>query len=341
MANIDFFDYDLEKELIAQHPIYPRDHARLMVVHRDSGRIEHKKFYEIVEYINPNDCIVINNSKVLRARFLGKDSKTLGKREVFLIKYLGSNQWIALTNPNKKVKVDDLILINESPYIAVKVLRKENYGENVVEFLSPLSMEEILSYGEVPLPPYIKSKAIESEYQTIYAELLGSVASPTAGLHFTDELFDKIRDIGAEITHITLHVGLGTFKPIKVDDLNKHKMHEEEFFISEESAKIINETKRLGGKIIAVGTTTVRTLETAASREGFVKSMSGYTRLFIKPGYPFKMVDRIVTNFHFPKTTLIALISAFTGVELTQKAYKIATSERYRFYSFGDAMLIL
>jgi len=341
MGNLDFLDYYLDKELIAQHPIYPRDHARLMVVHRKTSEIEHKKFYEILDYLNSDDCIVLNNSKVLRARFFGKDIETGGKREIFLLKYLGENKWLALTNPNKRIKENEKLLINKDPEILVTILKKGEFGENIIQFEGALPMEEILKFGEVPLPPYIKSKADEKEYQTVYAELLGSVASPTAGLHFNNDLLEKVKNKGVNIAYITLHVGLGTFKPIKVDDLSKHRMHEEEFFISQETVDIINNAKRSGGRIIAVGTTVVRTLETASTREGTLKPLSGSTRLFIKPGYPFKIVDAIVTNFHFPKTTLIALVAAFAGIELTMKAYNLAVLERYRFYSFGDAMLIL
>jgi len=341
MGNIDFLDYNLDKDLIAQHPIYPRDYARLMVVHRETGIIEHRKFYNIVEYLRKGDCLVLNNSKVLKARFIGKNIKTGGKREIFLLKYLQNNKWLALTSPNDRIHEGDEILINENPEITVKVISKGTFGENIVEFESVLQMEDVLKYGEVPLPPYIKAKVDLQEYQTVYANLLGSVASPTAGLHFTKELLKQIEGMGVCITYITLHVGLGTFKPIKENDLNKHKMHEEEFFISEETAKAVNEAKKSGGRIIAVGTTVVRALETASTSDHILKPYQGSTRLFIKPGYPFKMVDALVTNFHFPKTTLLALVCAFASTDLTLKAYNIAVQERYRFYSFGDAMLIL
>ncbi|MFU2157570.1 tRNA preQ1(34) S-adenosylmethionine ribosyltransferase-isomerase QueA [Caldisericum sp. AR60] len=341
MGNLDFLDYYLDKELIAQHPIYPRDHARLMVVHRDTGEIEHRKFYNIVEYLKKGDCLVLNNSKVLKARFLGTNRKTGGKREIFLLKYLSNKQWLALTSPNDRVHVGDEIIVSKDPEIVVKVISKGEFGENIIDFESALPMVEILKYGEVPLPPYIKAKVNLEEYQTVYASLLGSVASPTAGLHFTKELLKQIEEMGVCITYITLHVGLGTFKPIKEDDLNKHKMHEEEFFISEEAAKVINDARAIGGRIVAVGTTVVRVLETASTRNHILKPYSGSTRLFIKPGYPFKIVDALVTNFHFPKTTLLALVGAFASTELILKAYNIAVKERYRFYSFGDAMLIL
>ncbi|BAL80862.1 tRNA preQ1(34) S-adenosylmethionine ribosyltransferase-isomerase QueA [Caldisericum exile] len=341
MANLDFLDYNLDKELIAQHPIYPRDHARLMVVHRDTGEIEHRKFYNIVEYLKKGDCLVLNNSKVLKARFLGTNIRTGGKREIFLLKYLSYKKWLALTSPNDRVHVGDEILVSKDPEVKVRVLLKGEFGENTVEFESALEMEEVLKYGEVPLPPYIKAKVNLEEYQTVYANLLGSVASPTAGLHFTKELLKQIEEMGVCVKYITLHVGLGTFKPIKEDDLNKHKMHEEEFFISKDTAKTVNEVKANGGRIIAVGTTVVRALETASTRNHILKPYSGSTRLFIKPGYPFKMVDALITNFHFPKTTLLALVCAFASTELTLKAYNIAVKERYRFYSFGDAMLIL
>ena len=341
MMNLDLFDYNLPEELIAQHPIYPRDHARLMVVHRDTGEIEHRKFYNIIEYLKKGDCLVLNNSRVLRARFFGLVEKTQGKREIFLLKNLGDKKWLALTNPNKRVHEGDTVIVSKSPEILVKVLKKGDAGENVIEFESALSMEKILEFGEVPLPPYIKGKATEADYQNLYANLLGSVASATAGLHFTNELLEELKGIGVYLTYITLHVGLGTFKPIKENDLNKHKMHSEEFFVSKETADLINNVRRNGGRIVATGTTVVRTLETASTRDGFLKPMSGETKLFIKPGYPFKIVDMMVTNFHFPRTTLLALVSAFATRELIMKAYNIAVQERYRFYSFGDAMLIL
>lgn len=341
MGNIDFLDYSLPEELIAQHPIFPRDHARLMVLHRDTKDIEHRKFYEIINYLKKGDCLVLNNSKVLRARFIGTNIETGGKREIFLLKHIREKDFLALTSPNKRVKVNDKILINKKPEIFVEVISKGEFGENVIRFVSELPMEEIFRFGEIPLPPYIKGAALESEYQTVYANLLGSVASPTAGLHFTKELLKQIQEMGVCVTYITLHVGLGTFKPIKVDSLEKHKMHEEEFFISNEVANLINEAKKSGGRIFAVGTTVVRTLETASTRDGILKPLTGSTRLFIKPGYPFKIVDAIITNFHFPKTTLLALVCAFAGTEFTLKAYNIAVQERYRFYSFGDAMLIL
>jgi len=341
MGNLDFLDYDLPKELIAQHPIFPRDYARLMVVHRASGEIEHRKFFEIVNYLKPTDCLVLNNSKVIKARFTGKNIKTSGKREVFLLKSLKEKTFLALVSPGRRVHTGDTILINASPCIIVKVLQKSSFGEYIVEFESPLSMEEIFNFGEIPLPPYIKGSATDNEYQTVYANLLGSVASPTAGLHFTKELIETISGMGVCVAYITLHVGLGTFKPIKVDNLDDHKMHEEEFFVSEEVTTKINEAKRSGGRIIAVGTTVVRTLETISEDNGFVRPMSGSTKLFIKPGYQFKIVDGIITNFHFPRTTLLALVCAFLGTDLTLKAYRIAVQERYRFYSFGDAMFIL
>jgi S-adenosylmethionine:tRNA ribosyltransferase-isomerase len=340
---IDEFDYNLPDGLIAQHPVYPRDHARLMVLNRLNRSIQHKKFYQIIDYFNPGDVFVLNNTKVIRARIKGINEQTGGKREIFLLKQTGEYEWSALTRPNRRIHPGDRILINDS--VSVEIVEKSNNGENTIRFVSDkkFSMREILeNIGNVPLPPYIKGKITdESEYQTIFAEKEGAVASPTAGLHFTKELLEELKNKGVHIVYVTLHVGLGTFKPVKEEIVEHHKMHEEEFFVPEESVKIINAAKESGKRIFACGTTVVRTLETASTFNGKLKSMSGKTKLFIKPGYPFKIVDAVITNFHFPKTTLLMLVSAFAGKDFVLDAYKIAVKERYRFYSFGDAMLII
>ncbi len=342
---IEELSYELPEELIAQHPVYPRDYAKLMVLNRATQTIEHRIFYEIEHFINPHDVLVLNDSKVIKARFFGFKQGTGGKKEIFLLKKINGKKWLALTNPNSRVHQDDIILLTSNPHIFVKVLKKNENGENVVEFYSEnaFSMEKILAkFGEIPLPPYIKGKInADDEYQTVYSHLEGSVASPTAGLHFTKFLLNKLIQKGVNVEYITLHVGLGTFKPIKEEDIDKHKMHEEDFFISESAASKINDAKSQGGKVFACGTTVARTLETASTREGTLKPLNGSTRLFIKPGYPFKIVDAMITNFHFPKTTLLALTAAFVGKEFILNAYNIAVSERYRFYSFGDTMLII
>ncbi len=342
MTKLDEFDYQLPKELIAQHPIYPREYARLMVLNRKARTIQHKRFYEIVDYFNQGDVLILNNTKVIRARIKGTKKETKGKREIFLLNYLGRYKWRALVSPNRRTHRGDKILLNKDMY--VEVLDKCTNGEDIVRFVTGhLSMDEILnSVGNVPLPPYIKGKIARSdEYQTVFAREDGAVAAPTAGLHFTDELLTQIRKKGAKIAYITLHVGLGTFKPVKEEFIEKHRMHKEEFFIPEEAAYIINQARASGRKLFACGTTVVRALETASAFDGVLKPMHGETVLFIKPGYPFKIVDSIITNFHFPRTTLLMLISAFADRDFILKAYGIAIKKHYRFYSFGDAMLIL
>jgi S-adenosylmethionine:tRNA ribosyltransferase-isomerase len=341
--NLEDLDFNLPEELIAQHPIYPRDHSKLMVVNKKTGEILHKTFYMIKEYFKKGDILVLNNSKVIRARFYGLNEKTSGKREILLIKQIDSFAWKAFTSPNKRVHEGDSILISKNPMIKAKIYKKET-TEDVVVFEAPdLSMEDILQrFGKVPLPPYIKGKIeSEAEYQTIYASIAGSVASPTAGLHFTKQLLEELEAYGVIIEYITLHVGPGTFKPIQEENIEKHIMHEEEFLITEETANNINKAKSIGGRLFACGTTVIRSLETASTREGMLKPMQGKTRLFIKPGYNFKIVDAVITNFHFPKTTLLALVMAFTGKDLVFSAYNSAIKEKYRFFTFGDAMLIV
>lgn len=342
---IEEFDYNLPDGLIAQHPVYPRDHAKLMVLHRNSKKIEHLKFFEIKKFFRKGDVLVLNNTKVIKARIKGVNPETGGKREIFLLKQTGEYEWKALTRPNKRIHPGGKIVINGVSGIYAEVIEKNPGGENIVKFFSEnnLTMREILeAIGNVPLPPYIKGKITdENEYQTVFAEKEGAVASPTAGLHFTKELLSEIEGMGVKIAYVTLHVGLGTFKPVKEEIIEKHKMHEEEFEVSEKTAEIVNDAKRNGGRVFACGTTVVRTLETASSHLGVLKPLRGKTKLFIKPGYPFKITDAVITNFHFPKTTLLMLVSAFAGKEFTLKAYEIAVKEHYRFYSFGDAMLII
>ncbi len=342
---IEEFDYNLPEGRIAQHPVYPRDHAKLMVLHRDTKTIEHLKFFEIKKFFRKGDVLVLNNTKVIRARIFGVNEQTRGKREIFLLKQVGEFDWKALTRPNRRIHPGDRILIDKESGIYAEILEKGDAGENLVRFGSGkhLSMREILeTIGNIPLPPYIKGKvATDDEYQTVFAEEEGAVASPTAGLHFTKELLSSLSDMGVKIAYVTLHVGLGTFKPVKGEIIEKHKMHEEEFVVPEETVDTVNRAKANGGRVFACGTTVVRTLETASSASGILKPLRGKTKLFIKPGYPFKITDAIITNFHFPKTTLLMLVSAFAGREFVLKAYEIAVKENYRFYSFGDAMLII
>jgi S-adenosylmethionine:tRNA ribosyltransferase-isomerase len=341
--NLTDLDFDLPGDLIAQHPVYPRDHSKLMVLNRKNGEIDHEKFFAIKNYLKKGDILVLNNSEVIRARLNGKNSKTKGKREIFLIKQIKGFLWEAFVSPNQRVHEGDLIAISRNPSIEVYVEKKEA-NHDIIKFITDkMSMNQILkNFGDIPLPPYIKGKMEnESEYQTIYASMPGSVASPTAGLHFTEELIQELRNMGIVIEYVTLHVGPGTFKPIKENEIEKHLMHEEEFFISENTAKTVNEAKSSGGRLFACGTTVIRSLETASTRDGTLKSMTGKTKLFIKPGYNFKIVDSIITNFHFPKTTLLALVMAFADKNLVLSAYNTAIKEKYRFFSFGDAMLIL
>lgn len=341
--NIDDLYFELPEELIAQHPIYPRDYSKLMVLNKNTGEIRHKKFYMIEEFLKKGDILVLNNSKVIRARFYGLNEKTGGKREIFLIKQLNEFEWKAFVSPNKRVHENDNILISKKPAIKAKIEKKE-VDEDIVTFEAEnLSMEDLLkNFGEVPLPPYIKGKIEdESEYQTVYASIPGSVASPTAGLHFTEKLINELEEKGIIIEYVTLHVGPGTFKPIQEENIEKHLIHEEEFFISEETAENINNAKSKGSRLFACGTTVIRSLETASSDKGILKPMEGKTKLFIKPGYNFRTVDAIITNFHFPRTTLLALVMSFAGKEIVLSAYNTAIQEKYRFFSFGDAMLIL
>jgi len=340
---IEDFNYNLPENLIAQHPIYPRDYAKLMVLNRKDKSICHRRFYDIIQYLSKGDVLVLNDTRVIRARVKGLKEGTKGKREVFLLSYLGDFRWKALVSPAKRTHKGDRILIDKDSRIYVEIEERGVSGENVVRFETHgLSMEEILkTVGNIPLPPYIKGKIVnEEEYQTVFSEKDGAVAAPTAGLHFTEDLLEKVKEKGVKVVYITLHVGLGTFRPVK-ETIEKHKMHREEFFISEETARIINESKMAGGKVFACGTTTVRALETAATFNGVLKPMKGKTRLFIKPGYPFKVVDAIITNFHFPRTTLLMLVAAFAGKDFILDAYNVAVKECYRFYSFGDAMLII
>jgi len=334
----DFY-YDLPQNLIAQTPIEPRDASRLLCYDRQNGKVEHKKFYDILSYLNAGDVLVINKTRVIPARLLGK-SESGGKIEFLLLKRLEKDKWEVLVKPGSRAKIGNVFIFSQD--LKAKVLDKTDFGGRVVEFIYIGIFEDILNnIGIMPLPPYIKTKLENSQrYQTVYSKVDGSAAAPTAGLHFTNELLDKIRAKGVIICEILLHVGLGTFRPVKVKNIAEHKMHSEYYEISKNSAEIINAAKAEGRRVIAVGTTSVRTLESACDECGRVGECSGNSEIFIYPPYKFKCVDALITNFHLPESTLIMLISAFLGKEKTLELYNLAIKEKYRFFSFGDAMFI-
>ena len=344
---ISEYDYELPKELIAQKPSEKRENCKMMVLDRKEQSVEHKHFYDITEYFDENDVIVLNNTKVIPARLLGKKN-TGANIEVFLLKQIGDITWEVLINPSKRVKEESLIEI--SPDLYVKVLTRQNEGKWLVELHYDGNFYEILDkVGHVPLPPYIERQMTDEQlknldyerYQTVYAQKEGSVAAPTAGLHFTNEILDKLQKKGVQICYVTLNVGLGTFRPVKVDNILEHKMDSEQFEITAQTAKIITEAKKQGKRITAVGTTTVRTLETCMQKYDEIIETIDDSTLFIYPGYKFRVVDRLLTNFHLPKSTLIMLTSAFAGKDFVFKAYEKAIKEKYKFYSYGDCMLIL
>lgn len=335
------FDYNLPEELIAQTPIEKRDTSRLMVVDRNTKEIEHKHFYDLIEYLNEGDTLVLNDSKVFHARLYGVKEETGAKIETFVLKPLADNMFEVMIKPAKRLKVGSVVKFDEN--LSMEVIEKYEEGLAKVRFFG---CSDVFSYidkiGTVPLPPYIKEKLDDDErYQTVYSKDKGSAAAPTAGLHFTEELLDKIKQKGVNICYVTLHVGLGTFRPVKEDEITNHKMHSEFFIISNDTAKIINETKKNGKDIYAVGTTTVRTLESCYQKYGDIRATNMDTNIFIYPGFEFKAIDHLITNFHLPKSTLLMLISAFYNKDDILKAYNEAIKERYRFFSFGDAMLIL
>ena len=340
MKTSDFY-YDLPQELIAQTPIEPRDYSRMMVLRRDSDRIEHRHFYDILDYLNEGDCLIVNDSRVIPARIYGYKEDTGAKIEFLLLKQLDGKKWETLVKPGKKAKIGTRFIFGDG-LLKAEVVDIIDDGNRIVELESEENIYTTLDkIGQMPLPPYITKKLEDQErYQTVYSNELGSAAAPTAGLHFTNELLDKIRAKGVNIGYVTLHVGLGTFRPVKVDDVTKHKMHSEHYELPEETAKLIQETKANGKRVIAVGTTTCRTLESVAANGG-IRACDGFTDIFIYPGFEFKVLDGLITNFHLPESTLIMLVSAFYGYDKTMKAYEVAVDERYRFFSFGDAMLIV
>ncbi|MGO1470591.1 MAG: tRNA preQ1(34) S-adenosylmethionine ribosyltransferase-isomerase QueA [Tissierella sp.] len=340
MQTKDFF-YNLPEELIAQVPLKDRTKSKLLVLDKKSEKIEHKYFKDIIDYLNKGDTLILNDTRVLPARLFGNRVGKDEKIEFLLLKRDEKDTWESLVKPGKKAKIGSLVEFGNG-LLKAEVVGIDSEGIRKLKFSYEGIFEEVLDrLGEMPLPPYIKEKLSDKErYQTVYSKHLGSAAAPTAGLHFTDELLKKIEEKEINIGFITLHVGLGTFRPVKVDDILDHHMHSEFYTVSEETANFINRTKENGKKIIAVGTTSVRTLETLSDEDGFVKSGSGWTDIFIYPGYKFKLVDNIITNFHLPESTLLMLISAFTSKDLILRTYKVAIDERYRFFSFGDAMII-
>lgn len=340
MKTSDFY-YDLPKELIAQTPLEPRDSSRLLVLDREKQTLEHKHFYDIIDYLNEGDLLVANDSRVLPARIYGIKDETGAKVEFLLLKQVANNRWETLCKPGKKAKVGTKFSFGNGILRATVVDVKDD-GNRIVDFDCEENFFTTLDkIGQMPLPPYITAELKDKErYQTVYSHELGSAAAPTAGLHFTTELMDRIKAKGIKIAYVTLHVGLGTFRPVKVDDVTKHKMHSEHYEVPEETAKLINETKKNGGRVIAVGTTSCRTLESVAAMYGEVKPCEGFTDIFIYPGFEFKVLDGLITNFHLPESTLIMLVSAFAGYDFIMNAYKEAVKEKYRFFSFGDAMFI-
>lgn len=335
------FNYDLPEELIAQDPLEDRSSSRLMVLHKDTGRIEHKIFRDIIDYLNPGDCLVINDTKVIPARLMGIKEDTGAAIEVLLLKRNADDVWECLVKPGKKARTGARIVFGEGLLVGEIVDVIED-GNRMIKFHYEGIFEEILDkLGQMPLPPYITHKLQDkNRYQTVYARNEGSAAAPTAGLHFTKELLEKIKEKGVNVVSITLHVGLGTFRPVKVDKIEEHHMHTETFNISKEAADTINRTRAAGGRVIAVGTTSCRTLESAAADDGTIPARSGNTDIFIYPGYKFKAIDCLITNFHLPESTLIMLVSALAGRDNIMNAYETAVKERYRFFSFGDAMFI-
>lgn len=336
----DFY-YDLPQELIAQDPLQDRSSSRLMLLNKNTGEIKHEHFYNIGDYLKEGDCLVINDTKVIPARLYGIKKDTGAKIEILLLKRMEDDKWEVLVKPGRKAKPGTEIVFGDG-ILECKVSEVIDDGNRIIQFKYEGIFEEILDrLGEMPLPPYITHKLKDkNRYQTVYAKNEGSAAAPTAGLHFTKELLEQIQEKGVKIAHVTLHVGLGTFRPVKVDEITEHHMHSEYYRIEQSEADKINETKKNGGRIISVGTTSSRTLESAADENGYIKASSGWTDIFIYPGYKFKLVDCLITNFHLPESTLLMLVSAIAGRESIMKAYGEAVKEKYRFFSFGDAMFL-
>lgn len=339
--NVKDFNYELPQELIAQDPLEDRSSSRLLVLDKHTGETEHRHFRDILSYLKKGDCLVINDTKVIPARLIGHRIGTDGKIEVLLLKRKSDRVWETLVKPGKKMKVGTEVSFGDG-LLKGKVIDVVDEGNRLIQFEYEGIFEEILDQlGQMPLPPYITHQLKDkNRYQTVYAKHNGSAAAPTAGLHFTKELLQEIEEMGVSIAHVTLHVGLGTFRPVKVDTIEEHHMHSEFYIVEEEEAKKINDTKKNGGRVICVGTTSCRTLESAAGEDGILKAGSGWTEIFIYPGYQFKILDCLITNFHLPESTLVMLVSALAGREHILNAYEEAVKEKYRFFSFGDAMFI-
>ncbi len=340
MKTSDFY-YNLPEELIAQTPVEPRNSSRLLVLNKQSGETEHKIFKDLKDYLNPGDCLVLNNTRVLPARLYGTKKDTGAIVEFVLLKQKELLVWEVLAGPGKKAKVGTFFTFSDD--LSCEVTEVLPDGNRIIKFSCKGEFFSVLDkVGQMPLPPYIKEKLQNKErYQTVYSKELGSAAAPTAGLHFTNEMLEELKNTGIDIAYVTLHVGLGTFRPVKVEEITEHHMHTEHYSISKETADKINNTKKNGGRVICVGTTSCRTVESAMQKFGEIKECSDDTSIFIYPGYEFKCMDGLVTNFHLPESTLIMLVSAFAGYDNTMNAYKIAVEEKYRFFSFGDAMMIL
>ena len=339
---LEDFDYELPHELIAQTPIKQRDTSRLLELDRQTGEMQDKHFYDIIDQLNPGDAVVMNNSRVMPARLYGVKPETGGHAEVLLLHNTEGDEWETLMKPAKRAKVGTVISFGDGKLTATVTAEKED-GIRIIEFhYDGIFMEILESLGETPLPPYIKEKLDDPDrYQTVYAKENGSAAAPTAGLHWTKDLLQKVQDKGVKLVYLTLHVGLGTFRPVEEDNIEDHKMHSEFYRLVEDAAKTLNEVRANGGRIIATGPTSIRTLETVGTKfDGEIKPDSGWTDIFIKPGYQWKVVDAFITNFHLPKSTLVMLVAAFTGRDMILNAYQHAIDEKYRFFSFGDAMFI-
>ncbi len=341
--NVSDFDYELPKELIAQEPSEVRDECRLLVIHRSTGELEHKKFFNIIDYLNPGDCLVFNDSKVIPARIYGVKEGTGANIEFLLSKRIEGDKWETLVRPGRRLHEGDVVNFGDGK-LKAEILGTGDEGTRIVQFsYSGVFMEILDELGSMPLPPYIEREADEHDkdrYQNVYAKNEGSVACATAGLHWTEDLIEQAINKGVKIAYVTLHVGIGTFRPVKVDNVEEHHMHFEEYSVSDEAANIINEARAAGGRIISIGTTACRTMESSSTDDGKLIAGSGSTNIFIYPGYKFKMVDSLITNFHLPKSTLLMLVSALYNRDAMIDAYKEAVSEKYRFFSYGDAMFI-
>ncbi len=340
--NIEEFDYDLPESLIAQTPLKHRDQSRLLVMGRESGKTTHQHFADVIDYFKEGDTLVLNDTRVMPARLFGIKEETGAKVEMLMLTYIEDNDWEVLLKPAKRIKVGQRLSFGDGKIVAECIEELDQGGRIMRLHYEGILQERLDELGEMPLPPYIKERLDDPDrYQTVYAKESGSAAAPTAGLHFTDELLEAIRAKGIRIVFITLHVGLGTFRPVSVENIDDHEMHSEYYQISEDTAQLLNETRREGGRIISVGTTTTRTLETVRSQHDQFVATSGWTDIFIYPGYEFKAIDGLITNFHLPKSTLVMLVSAFSTRENVLNAYREAVERQYRFFSFGDAMLII